>query len=591
MMRRTSNDWKFWVLVFPMIGTFWAARADLAQRIVQTNDVAEVARGFGRAEAIFQATTVEFDLYATTNGAPFVFPSGSWAVLEVFDRPNRFAMALTNTLLTAEAGFVGFRAAVTNTSIAAGRYRYTVRAFRVEGGDTLQIAVLGHGELTVKTTPYGAIAGNPPVNGISFVFLAETSGLSNLIWQTFATSDQLADLLPFRIVGGYYHSNWFDLVAEAYGYSVETVTQTQSVNAVRVRHVLVGQEIGYLLTANVTRIGDVSSVVTYLALTNMSISQTWLTNPSLPGQSNQVFVAVWDSTIPEGAIGAVKATLGDAYREASFFYRGPTSTYTKTEFVADEGLRRAINTGLLARAQGQPDLRVYTNGVRNNAAWISGIDVTCVSPFNSLGGGQRAGTAITDRHVLYASHFPLPVGTALTFVDATNGVLIRTIIDCRDVGNDVGVALLDAALPASVTPARLIDVDGIKRFYGYWNYLEGSGMYAFMINQNNQASLILITKPVQSWAVDTALTVRNPGHLTWPGVAVGDSGSPVIMYIDGQAVLIGLAWSTLAISSLPRALPDISAAIDEMGGGASLSIIDLDAYLDYDGIPIPGGAL
>ena len=66
--------------------------------------------------------------------------------------------------------------------------------------------------------------------------------------------------------------------------------------------------------------------------------------------------------------------------------------------------------------------------VRNTDCWAYGLDLTCMSPWNSEHHERKAGTLISPRHAVWARHYNIPVNTTLRFVDADNIVVDRRIV-------------------------------------------------------------------------------------------------------------------------------------------------------------------
>ncbi len=146
--------------------------------------------------------------------------------------------------------------------------------------------------------------------------------------------------------------------------------------------------------------------------------------------------------------------------------------------IADE-IRRDMNVRLVTCDPGK-GLHRYVdylaNGrqgrfVANPDFWAKGIDFSCVSPWNSQEGQCRAGTAISARHIVFASHYAITNGTEITFVGNDGGVVRRRLARCMQVGDsDIMVGLLDADLPPTIRPAYVMPRDCTKHI-GYGNII------------------------------------------------------------------------------------------------------------------------
>jgi len=162
------------ILIFALFS--FVCFGQVNQTILQTNNLEYVASGLGEPLAIFQATTIQYDTFSFTNGAAVTWPGSAFAVWEIYRRSDQWLMALTNSLLTGNK--IRFDASVSNTTIEAGTYRYMVRVFDVISASNVQIAVIAAGGIAVRPTPYGAIPGNRPTNGIniSYTYNAGSGG-------------------------------------------------------------------------------------------------------------------------------------------------------------------------------------------------------------------------------------------------------------------------------------------------------------------------------------------------------------------------------------------------------------------------------
>jgi hypothetical protein len=176
------------------------------------------------------------------------------------------------------------------------------------------------------------------------------------------------------------------------------------------------------------------------------------------------------------------ATLGGFSRTIELSFTGYELAISNLWWVSDAAgsYRAAVNAAVsnLAWASGkgaslfEPWPYVATNFVRNTNCWVADIDLTCASPWNSYrypytlngtnylhnpGGYYHAGTLVTPQHFIYAVHWATPTGTVFKWIDRTNGVHDRTLVDQRFLDNDVAVGLLDSPLPEQIKPATVLD--------------------------------------------------------------------------------------------------------------------------------------
>ena len=203
--------------------------------------------------------------------------------------------------------------------------------------------------------------------------------------------------------------------------------------------------------------------------------------------------------------------------------------------------------------------------IRNKDCWAYDIDLTAISPWNSTGHNTRAGTAITKHHIIYATHYPINIGSTVTFVNKHNEVIEKTLINSSRVfGTDITIGLLDSKLPDSIKPVKLL-----PRFWKDYVATE----YNHIVDINNG---ILIKKfPVlcldqeekalihelQAIVGNKEVSCRkSTGILEKFGewIVPGDSGNPCLTVIDNELVLL-CTWFS--------------------GGGGSGPFVSGDVYL------------
>jgi hypothetical protein len=100
--------------------------------------------------------------------------------------------------------------------------------------------------------------------------------------------------------------------------------------------------------------------------------------------------------------------------------------------------------------------------IRNTGCWVSDIDLTCISPWNSYGGNNMAGVLISPRHVLFAAHYQPPVGTTIRYVTSDNIVINRTIETLQTDPSytpyypDITIGVLNSDVPNSISFAKIL---------------------------------------------------------------------------------------------------------------------------------------
>jgi len=215
--------------------------------------------------------------------------------------------------------------------------------------------------------------------------------------------------------------------------------------------------------------------------------------------------------------------------------------------------------------------------VRNTDCWAADLDLTCISPWNSTGAGQRAGTLISPRHIVFAYHYRISVGATIRFVDGDNNVVNRTVTARQRIGTtDLMIGVLDANATgcgfAKVLPADWAD------------YIPNNGIYipALALDQQEKA---LVTNGNNIGGVYFRVPTDVTRLTFYESLIFGDSGNPGFLIIDGDLVVLtvwtyGGAGSGASVAGNKT---DIEAAMVSLGGGYNtLAEIDLSGFNTYE---------
>jgi hypothetical protein len=223
---------------------------------------------------------------------------------------------------------------------------------------------------------------------------------------------------------------------------------------------------------------------------------------------------------------------------------------------------------------------------RNTNCWAAPIDLTGASVWNSLGAQTRAGTAITPRHTLHALHYPVTIGTTLRFVAADNSVVTRTVSNVYSVpqsegyAKDIQIALLDSDLPASITPFKFLPANAAD-YLPYWS---SSTIPAIGTNQFKStlcAPCRLVDTQYGTKYSALVETDTAPFSHVYTPIISGDSGCPAFLVVNSTPVLIA-HWTFAGMGPAHHLLlTEIAAAITVLGGGHTLSTVDLSSFTDY----------
>ncbi|GHC67713.1 hypothetical protein [Roseibacillus persicicus] len=166
-----------------------------------------------------------------------------------------------------------------------------------------------------------------------------------------------------------------------------------------------------------------------------------------------------------------------------------------------------------------------------NSGWTRRIDFTGVSWSH-----RQAGTAVTPRHLVFAAHYPLKVGTSLTFHDRAGMVVSRKIEKLVSFRNrkeglraDVAVALLDRALPPSIKTYRLLPPRE-----DYSHTLPGCPV---LVTEQGRRVFLHQVRSVSKNSISFTKNADYPEKL-YKGLITGDSGNPSFLLVGGEPVLI-----------------------------------------------------
>jgi hypothetical protein len=189
----------------------------------------------------------------------------------------------------------------------------------------------------------------------------------------------------------------------------------------------------------------------------------------------------------------------------------------------------------------------------NPDSWTTGMDFTSVSAANdSTGGylGNKGGTLISARQILFTEHYAFNVGDMIDFVTSGGLTVSRTVVAVNPVPNtDLSVGLLNSDVPTGLTPASVLPAD-------YANYfaLDGGEIPVDRLNAAKQSGVwettLIESQGASSEGTFDAFTFTHPSATLAPDraalsttVVSGDSGSPIFMVLDNKPVLISLVTS------------------------------------------------
>lgn len=313
----------------------------------------------------------------------------------------------------------------------------------------------------------------------------------------------------------------------------------------------------------------------------------------------------WAGDLQANDSGIFFATIGNYTAAHSRLFPGWISTTNFNTYagLVDGSLRASINAEMLALLGDGEAHPFDTLGAmkRNPDVWAADIDLTCFSPSNSLQMYSGGGTLVTPQHMLLSSHWPAASttnssgvnGATFLFVGRDNTHHRRNVTRARQVAGDCTLALLSSPLPASITPAQIIDTNDFAALAGatfpaVGGLVGASGIIAAHVRPNRVRAVRV------AWDGDTtAETIwssRDP-ELPFSDTNNGsnyvgsDSSSPVVLCIAGHTVLIHTLHNAAGegpnVATLAR---KIEAVMPTLGSSVytNLSIIDLSQYPNFE---------
>lgn len=217
------------------------------------------------------------------------------------------------------------------------------------------------------------------------------------------------------------------------------------------------------------------------------------------------------------------------------------------------------------------------NYTRNPDCWIYDLRqaATCISPWNSRGGKNRAGTLLTPRHVGQVAHssYYNRVGDTIRFVTADNTTITRTVVGVKVHPNyapyfpDIVLLLLDSDLPSSITPCKVLPAN-------YANYFPtGVAQIATLGLDQEEKALVTDLSSLSS----TSASFRYPNlpyeQILYENKILGDSGNPAFLIINNEFACLTF-WTFGGAGSGTFLTPQIQ-AMNQM-------IMDLDTAAGID---------
>lgn len=282
-----------------------------------------------------------------------------------------------------------------------------------------------------------------------------------------------------------------------------------------------------------------------------------------------------------------------------------------------------------------------TNLLWNTNCWIYGMDLSCVSPgwipYSQTGDWVPVKPydyatsnyaqhvyLVTRQHVVGCDHWHMGYSKAthkgrgeLVFLDQSNNVCKRKLInDASDVGGhgDCWMGMLDEPVPESFHPAKIIRLEDVgkirqalygkltqdgfrsepssttkvpSKYHWYLNAIHFRYSAARFVWYNFDSVTNSITSYAKTNYVGkySFLSDRyGPAHNDLYGFVGGDSSTAILLWINGQTVLVQTVHTSSGTGpNITKLAPAIEAQIQEWGNSeyTTLHYLDLSGYPDY----------
>jgi hypothetical protein len=196
---------------------------------------------------------------------------------------------------------------------------------------------------------------------------------------------------------------------------------------------------------------------------------------------------------------------------------------------------------------------------------------------NAQGKNQQAGTLITKKHLVLASHFSTQngfnVGTNVTFMGMNNQVYVGTVAKTIQIPNsDIQLYELTEEVPSYIAPCQIMNPNWLSKMPHRNKDLQNP--YVFFIDQRKNIVLAEMGLTPGEIKGSQGVVYKNFG-IMW------DSGSPVMSLIHGKPVLLTILTNIADGPQYPNYTTQIQNQITSWGSTNKLDIVDLSEFLGY----------
>lgn len=348
------------------------------------------------------------------------------------------------------------------------------------------------------------------------------------------------------------------------------------------------QDLLYVTSSGATTISDYfisinQSVPDYIPITVTSSNTGVLSNPVNGVASGIIAGSATLTASGNNEFSARMVTVSSVIGTTNSVLSGYVSS--SVSYAASSGIDSRISGKSASTAKSIFTTQNHGSSiyVRNSGCWAYDLDLTSISPWNSTGANTRAGTLISPRHIIFAAHYQINNGSIIRFVTTDNTVVERTMINKVSLSQtlypDITIGVLDSDVPNTI---------------GYVKVLP-SNWSSYLPNVGAIYRIPALALDYEEKALVTELGVVNGGTLIFytpinaqrlsffETIIVGDSGNPVFLIINGQLVLLTVwTWGGSGGGTFVTYFKnDINSAMSSLGGGYTLTEVDLSGFTSY----------
>ena len=214
---------------------------------------------------------------------------------------------------------------------------------------------------------------------------------------------------------------------------------------------------------------------------------------------------------------------------------------------------------------------------RNADCWINGVSgITAISPWNDYSENFYNGIWIANDVLIMANHAQIPNGTNVDAVTTDNTRVTRAIVTQMRVGSTDIQVCRTAALPGTITPAKVFSSAAYEYFTRAVNYGDSS-IPTFYTNTDEEALVADFS------TINSSVLVQIPSDATrlgfYEALAPGSSGGPICAIYNGELVALSTFhhWSASAGDgpSINANITAIRAAMATLGCTGTISEISI----------------